>query len=147
MLDRYHILDSITKFKAYYSIITSDKDITYLKQGDVLSSEAIFNFNMYLELYISLLEYSLSWFEVETAQTLTELSGDQIPGLDTPEGYIITGEESAVPTASPGGSQVLSGNYGNYREEDAPITIKQLSTMIDRGNELVKSMITLPINY
>lgn len=146
MINRYHILDTITKFKAYYSTITSDKDLTYLKGGDVISSEAIFNFNLYLELYIYLLECSLDWFEVETDTILTELAGDEIPGIDTPEGYIITGEESAVPTASPGGSYVITQTYGEYRD-DAPFTLKQLSEMIDTGDELIKSMIELPINY
>lgn len=101
MLDKYHIEDSIVKFKAYYSTITSDKDLTYYKEGDVLSSEAIFNFNMYLELYIYLLEYSLTWFD----------------DTDT------------------------------YREVDAPISLDEISTVIDRGDELIKAMIELPINY
>jgi len=99
-LNSYHINDTIIKFKAYYSTITSDKDLTYYKSGDVLSSEAIFNFNMYLELYIYLLEYSLDWFD----------ENDDLM-------------------------------------EDAPFALAELSTVIDRGNELTKSMIELPINY
>lgn len=101
MLDKYHILDTIVKFKAYYSIITLDKDLTYYKSGDVLSSEAIFNFNMYLELYIWLLEYSLTWFD----------------------------------------------DADVFREDDSPITISEINLVIDRGDELIKSMIQLPINY
>lgn len=99
-LNTYHINDTITKFKAYYSTITSDKDLTYYKSGDVMSSEAIFNFNMYLELYIYLLEYSLDWF-------------DDTDTLDS----------------------------------DAPFTLNELSLVIDRGDELIKSIIELPINY
>ena len=100
-IEKYHIENKITKYKAYFSTITSDKDLTYLKQGDILSSEAIFNFNMYLEMYIYLLEYSLDWFD------------------DTDE----------------------------YREDDAPISLNEISLLIDKGDELIKTMIQLPINY
>ncbi len=99
-LDKYHVSDSVVKFKSYYSIITSDKDLTYYKTGDVLSSEAIFNFNMYLELYTYILEYSLTWFD----------------------------------------------DLNEFREDDAPISITEINLVIDRGDELIKSMIQLPIN-
>ena len=101
MLDKEYIEDTIVKFKGYYGVITVDKDIEYFKNGDIISSEAIFNFNTYLELYIFILEYSLTWFD----------SNDQ------------------------------------FDEDNAPFTLTKLSDMIDKGNELVKTIIQLPLNY
>lgn len=101
MLDKTKIEESITKFKTYYSIITVDKDLTYLKGGDTLTSETIFNTNMYLELYIFLLEYSITWFD----------------------------------------------NSDIYDSENAPVSLTELSSVIDKGDELVKSLIELPLNY
>ena len=101
MMDRDHIEDTIIKFKSYYSIITVDKDLEYFKNGDVLSSEAIFNFGIYLELYVYLLEYSTEWFD-----------------------------DSDI-----------------FREDDAPITINEINSVINRGDELIKTIIKLPLNY
>ena len=100
-LNKYHIEDSLVKFYGYYSIITSDKDLTYLKRGDAISSEAVFNFNLYLDLYIFLLEYSLDWFDDDD----------------------------------------------EYREDDAPISLDELELVIDRGNELIKTLVDNPLNY
>lgn len=100
MLSSSNIEDSIIKFKAYNSIIADTKDIYNLKRGDYLTSNKIFFKNMYLELYIYLLEYSLTWF-------------------DDNDDYI----------------------------EDAPFTLLELGEVIDKGNELIKSIIEQSINY
>lgn len=100
MLDKSNIEDSIVKFKTYNSIIADTKDLYYLKRGDYLTSTKIFYKNMYLDLYISLLEYSLLWFD---------------------------------------SSDVYS--------DEAPFTLLELDDVIDKGDELIKSIIELTISY
>jgi hypothetical protein len=100
MLNRSSIEDTIQKFKSYLSIITTDKDIFYYKGGDTLSSERIFKHSIYLELYISLLDYSLEWID----------------------------------------------DNSDELKETAPFTDKQLTNVIIRGTELIKSIIKLSLN-
>lgn len=100
MLDKYHIEDTITKFKGYYSQIITEKDYYYLTIGAIIAAKQVFYKASYLELYIYLLEYSLTWFD----------------SLD------------------------------EYMTDDAPISLAQISLMIDKGDELIKSIIQLPLN-
>lgn len=100
MLDKSHIEDTIVKFKGYRIIVTDTKDLVYAKRGDMISSESIFFFNMYLEMYLSILEYSLTWFD----------------------------------------------NTDTYREDDAPISLDEINTVINRGNELITVLINTPLN-
>ena len=99
MLDKDSVIDTINKFKAYHAIITVDKDLFYFTGGDFINSDKIFHHCLYLDLYISVLEYSLEWFDID-----------------------------------------------NYLLETSPITEVELNTLISRGNELIKSIVRLPLN-
>jgi len=94
------IEDSVSKFSAYVSLITSDYDLARAKVGDRILSDEFFYKNLILEMYTAILSYSLDWFD---------------------------------------DSDLL--------REDAPFTNENLSNVIDNGNELIKSIITLPLNY
>jgi hypothetical protein len=91
MLDKSTIESYIIEFQNVRVVSTDTKDIAYMKTGDSISSESLFFFNSYLDLYIYTLQYSLLWFD-----------------------------DSDV-----------------YDEDNAPLSLDDISEIISRGKELV----------
>jgi hypothetical protein len=100
MTDKSHIEDSIVKFSAYISLITSDEDIARLKVGDIKLADEAFYKCLNLELYTFILTYILDWFDVD--------------------------------------DDLMT---------DSPLTYDEINNIIDNGDEIIKSIIELPLNY
>lgn len=73
--------DSIVKYKAYLSILLVDNDLESYVNGDVRNSKKHLDKNMYLDLYIYVLDYSLDWFENDALSEEAPITDEELSDL------------------------------------------------------------------